>query len=831
MSLSIDIKYATRLLQKKPLFTLTSILMVAVGLALTVYTFTLLNQLIFKPLKLSTDAPVIALEGEFHSGHGRGQEVDPYHLNQISQESRLLHSLSMYETGFSTMAGYAELTRARKIHIGFVQWNLFDVVGVQPVMGRGLQAADQDPGAEPVIVIGYDVWRQHFAGKQDIIGTQINVSGEPKTIVGVMPKGFAFPAIAQMWQPLPSERLAPSQPSNRNTVLAVARLQENATLHDFQQEVALILDRQFVGLPQDMQWRANSPGGYIRAFAFKLTDDNVYHHYSVFVALLAVVLLILLLTCINVGNLLLVRVNERMKEVAIRISLGVPRKRLIFQMLFESIVICVVGGFIALGMAHWGVKATNELLEQLFIANQERPFWWHLHVGTEALIVLTITTVFMILLTGCIPAWRALSSDVNTVLRDGTRGALGRHAGKANKALVTIEIALSCVVLTTATMLLTSSYSAHKADYGVETENRLAAEILLPFDTYIRTPSRKKRNDFYYRLKDDLESLPNVEKVAYFSSLPGTGGGSSHYEIQGRAAPVFNENPQWNFEIVSREAWDAVGIRLLEGRDFNVRDLGQDDISVRELESPVIINESMARDHFPNGDAVGQKVRTVTENRQFEWRTIIGVVSDTVHGSVAQTTSANHTGYGLMDLRGWMMKIVIHYSGPLENIEAALKDAINKIEPEATAANVQTYDDLIKQPMVLVDAVNRLFLWSGFIALFLAASGIYAVYANSLTLRSQEIATRRAIGATDKRVIRMFLKESGMQLLVGLSIGLVITLWIVQQITNAMIILPGSYLLGFAGIPVFIAVMVCLATYIPSKKATQTEPVHGLRQA
>jgi predicted permease len=829
MSFWIDIKYAARLLLKKPLFTLTSVMIVAIGLGLAIYTYVLLNQLIFKPLTLNGETPVIAIEGEFREAHGRGQSADPYHLNHISAETKLLQGMSLYNSGIRTIGDLANNISSRKVHLSYVQWNMFEVLGIQPILGRGFTPQDEEIGAESVIVLSYDIWQNQFSGNKDIIGKMVKVESIPKRVIGVMPKGFAFPAIAQVWQIMTVEFYRTTQPSNNNDRRAVGRLKKRISLPQFQQELRSILQKQFQTLPQEFSWRATSPKGYIRAFPFKLTNDAVFHHYSVFVAMFVVVLLILLLTCINVGNLLLARVNERIKEVAIRISLGIPRKRLVMQMLWESIFICCLGAVVSFLLANWSVNITNGVFEQIFAVNGEQPFWWRLNLETDAIVVLLLTMVLMIVVTGFIPAWRALSGDFNGVLRDGTRGALSKKAGRANKALVVTEIALSCVVLVVATMLLSTNYSAQHTNYGVDTDNRITAAIRLAWGSYPfkadAPETGKKRSDFYYRLKDELEQLPTINSVAYFTSLPGTGGGSSHYEIQGKAAEVYNENPMWNFELVSKNAWQAVGMKIIEGRDFDIRDMENGG-------SPTIINESLARDHFPNGDAIGQQVRTVTEDWQTEWRTIIGIVSDSVHGSAMQATSAQHTGYGMMETRGWTMDIVIHYSGSQPQAKSALLQAINKIDGNnVTAYHIQSYDNLIEQPMLLVNAVNKIFLWCGLVALFLAASGIYAVSANSISLRSQEIATRRALGSRDSQVVKLFLSQACVQLIVGLTLGLSLSLWVVNQLTQSLVINASSYVIGLVGIPIFILAMVLLATYMPANKITKQEPSEALRES
>ncbi|ESP93117.1 ABC transporter permease [Pseudoalteromonas luteoviolacea] len=822
----IDVKYAFRLLLKKPAFSATSILIVAIGLGLTVYTYSLLSQLIFKPLTMQGATPLVAIEGEFRAAHGRGQLTDPYHLNFISAYSNLLHKMSLYRTGTTIISDLGNNISAKKVHASYSQWNLFELAGVQPILGRGFTPSDQAVGTEPVIVISHEIWTKYLSKDPNIINTSIRVNGISKRVVGVMPAGFAFPAIAQIWEPLSETQLAPAAPSDAHTdaMNAVARLKPGISLEQLQLEIKNLLQRHFQTLPQAFTWRANSPGGYIRAFKYKDTNDSIAQHYTIFVAMLIVVLLILFLTCINVGSLLLARVNERIKEVGVRIALGIPKKRLMLQMLWESLFICSIGGLLAWGLAMIGVRLTNVAFEQLFALSGDKPFWWHLNLHSDAFFVLLVAIIFMVAVTGILPAVRALNSDVNAILRDGTRGALGKKAGRANKLLVVTEIALSSVVLVVATILLSTSYNSQNADYGVDTSNRLSAQILLPTSSYPRNP-RDKRNDFYYQLKSNLEKHPNIQGVAYFSSLPGTGGGSSHFEIQGREALVYNENPMWNFEAVSRDAWGVVGMKIIEGRDFDLRDLENGG-------SPTIINESMARDLFPEGNAIGQRVRTVDEgNWHTEWRTIIGIVSDSIHGPTMQATSAWHTGYGMMDLRAWNMEIVVHYFGSHTQAQALLKETVAAMDLDVTLHQIQRYDEFIAQPMQLVNAVNSIFLWCGLVALFLAASGIFAVSSNSIALRSQEIATRRALGANNSRVIGLFMKEAGIQLVIGLIGGVCMSLMVLNQLSQSMLFSSDSYAFGIVGIPLFITLMVLTATYIPCRKITSQEPSEALRQS
>jgi hypothetical protein len=436
--------------------------------------------------------------------------------------------------------------------------------------------------------------------------------------------------------------------------------------------------------------------------------------------------------------------------------------------------------------------------------------------------------IAMVLITGLIPAWRSLTGDFNAVLRDGTRGALGKKAAKTTKVLVVSEILLSCVVLVMATILLVSAYSAGKADYGIDTQNRLTAQLQLApagypvrYDTEFEYTDTLARTKFYYDLKAELESRDNIIDVGYMSQLPGTGGGTSFFIIEGQEKEVIEENPFSNNEGAATDSWDALGMKIVQGRDFDYRDAAEDARSI-------LVNESIARDFFPNGDAVGKRVRRANRP-DADWFTIVGVVSDTFHGSTMEFSSASYNTYHSMDNGArFQMMTAIHYTGTEAQAKQTLYDAVNKVDPDTGVFHIQSYDALIQKPMLLIAAVSKIFLICGVVAAFLAASGIYGVAANSVQQRTQEIGVRRALGATDGRILRLFMNQATWQLIFGLAFGIAVSAWLINLMSNTMIFSQSSYIVAMLVMPLLIASMVLIATYIPTKKVVRMEPSDAL---
>jgi ABC-type antimicrobial peptide transport system permease subunit len=263
-------------------------------------------------------------------------------------------------------------------------------------------------------------------------------------------------------------------------------------------------------------------------------------------------------------------------------------------------------------------------------------------------------------------------------------------------------------------------------------------------------------------------------------------------------------------------------MRIIQGRDFDHRDVGEDVFSI-------IINESIAKEFFPQGDAVGQRVRRADSDSQGDWNTITGVVSDTFHGSTMRSSSTSYNSYHIMDNWGLLrVSIAIHFNGLEVEAKKTLMQAVDKINADVGVYHIQSYDNLIKQPMMLVTAVSKVFLLCGIIAAFLAASGIYAVASNSISQRTQEIGVRRALGSSDAGIMRLFFVQAGQQLTIGLTIGIALSIWLVNFMSETMIINDLSYVLGMLGVPLLIIFMVLLATFIPTKKVVLMEPSEAL---
>jgi predicted permease len=764
--------------------------------------------------------------------HARRNGAAAWDFAELKKEQRLIVELGLYQSAIALVGGADSQSATMKFNAVRCEWNLFDFSRSKAMLGRGLLPDDHNTGAEPAVVLGYDAWQQLFQGEKSAIGQSVKVDTVSHKVVGVMPQGFAFPDVAQIWLPLPQAAVRPTS-RTQDLVFAYARLQQGVSLSQVNQFLDAMVPAVKAELPEALWWLipANQ-NKYLQAIPFKQANSDVRHYFGVFMSMLIVVLLILLLACINIGNLLLSRVNERWKEVAVRIALGAPSRRLVMQMLWESVLICLLGAVLALLLALFALEQANQALSAMFAVNQLQPFWWQLEIDGPALLILAASMLLMITVTGFIPAWRALHGDFNAVLRDGTRGAQSKKATHASRALVVSEILLSCVVLIMAFILLSTSYLAGQADYGVQVDNRLTAQLELPDELYplrddpvLRPGDLQKRAGFYARLKERLEQLPDINAAILMTELPGRGEGRSYFEIEGRAAAVYEENPYTNNEAVSRDSWGALGMRVLQGRDFNVSD-------VQAKTESILVNEHIARDFFKDGNAVGSRVRRIALNGSAApWQTIVGVVSNTHHGSAMNTTSAQYNSYQMMERRSpSRFYLALHYQGSFAQAQRNLQQAISELEPAVAAYHIQPYQQLIEEPNMLVNYLSRVFIFCGMIAALLAASGIYALAANTVLQKTKEIGVRRALGASDWQIIRLFLREAGWQLLLGLSVGLALALGLIEIVSRSMLLDTTSLLLGVVLVPLAITLTVLAATLLPVRRAVEKEPAVALHQ-
>jgi predicted permease len=529
----------------------------------------------------------------------------------------------------------------------------------------------------------------------------------------------------------------------------------------------------------------------------------------------------LLLASVNVGNLLLSRAIERGKETAIRVALGAPRLRLISQMLWESIIICFVGGLIGLLVLAWGLGIMGPVTDAFFLDRVS--FWWQFGVDGYTLRLVFLVVFGTILVTGLLPAWKNSGSDFNSVLRDGTRGALGKKAGRLNRILVISEIFLSMIVLMVAGVILVGSYLLNFADYGVNPDGILSAEVQLNDANY---DTSEKQVQFARTLQSRLETSEGIGRVMISTAFPGDYSESSAIAIDGNeyTQEGTSNYPRANYIAVMPDTLTTLGVELKGGRYFNSGDDGLD-------KGTVIVTESFVSNYLPNGSPIGKRIRLVDgKNDTANWLTIVGVVKHTVQGPANDARGRLPSVFRpFTQAPRQQMEIALQMKSDKAAVTRTLRETLSSIDPKLPAYRIETLAKKIDRHSAPLKFVSTLFLLFGIATVFLAASGIYGVLSNTINQRTQEIGIKRALGAMDDRITKEFLMTGFKQLLWGGVPGLLaggamgFGMSKVIGIGNDHLIIITITLLTIIG------TVVMLATYLPTKRALQMEPSAALR--
>lgn len=801
-----DIKYAIRLLTKRPGFTILTTLVMTTGIGLSVYLFSFFNVMVFKALPFENGDTLVQMSASRNNFKG----MDMINLHDYYEIRKNVKGLGEFGAYRNVSLNVSGRDGARRYGGIAAEPNVFKLTRTKPILGREFTQAENQPGAERVVVIGYDVWRTQFGGDKNIIDQSLKINGDSHRIIGVMPEGYFFPYSSEMWVPL-REDATKSNRGDAGSVFGLAHLNPGITIEDVDKELAIIMQR----LEQRFPKTNTGVGAYITTIPMADIEDGAPFIYSLHV----VAVLILILAAINVANLLLARAIERGKETAIRVALGAPRFRLVMQMLWESVLICVTGGVIAVLLLAWGLEVTEGVTKSFFV---EKPkFWWKFGVDSYTLSICIAFVIGTILTTGLLPAWKNSGADFNAVLRDGTRGALGKKAGRLNKVLVISEIFVSMTVLIAATVMSVVNFKATQADYGADPEGILSAQVLMTGSNY-DTP--EERAIFLKNLQARLENSTGIGKVMISSELPGEMGAKPNIAIEGREYTKDQGYPQANYISILPGALKKLGVELREGRYFNSGDDGLD-------KTTVVVTESFVERHFPNGNPIGKRIRNVeADGNTPHWLTIVGVVEHTIQGeSFGQNSKTPSIFRPATQDPTEQVTVAMEMKAEKSDVTHTLRDVLKSIDPELPAFNIELYTQSIERytaPLIFITTVILLF---GVAAAVLATSGIYGVMSNTINQRTQEIGVKRALGADESRITKEFLMTGVKQLLIGGIPGVI--MGCMMGVAMSELFPVGIVDLTIISLVIITIVggAVIIATYVPTKRALDMEPSQALR--
>ncbi|SMF27103.1 duplicated orphan permease [Alteromonadaceae bacterium Bs31] len=800
-----DFTYALRLLSKSPGFTLLTVAVMAAGIGLCLYMYSILNIFFYEPLAFDDGEDIVRL-WQAPNGTTNFGKMHPLDYEEVKEQVNGFSEIVAFDNRSLSVVGRDGAVRYKGTA---VEPNFFQFTRTKPILGRDFTPRDAYEGAEPVMVLSYEMWQSKFHGDESALDETLRLDGVPHRIIGVMPEGYHFPQSAEFWMPLKKDPTRTSRKEPGRRYHGAARLGDGISIDEANRQLALTMSRIEQQHPE-----TNSNIGMVAANYKGVPSPAMIYPMQFSAAL------ILILASLNVGNLLFSRAIERSKETAIRAALGAPRWVLVRQMLMESAIICFLGGLIGLFFVGWGLEVAGELFRSRFIADRP-PFWWDFSIDFSIIKWCIIFVLFTILVTGGLPAWRNSGDDFNSVLRDGTRGALGKRAGRLSGLLVISEIFVSITVLLAASMLIITSYKLSNAEIGADIENKFIGKVSLPAKLY-DTPEKKAQ--YAMLAQSRLENSTGIGNVMVAFSLPGDGGQAQAYAIDGLEYSQDQGYPRVNYIVQSIGSLPKFGIDLIEGRYFNNADRGLD-------KQTIIVTDSFAKQNFENESAIGKRIRIVSnDNGENEWLTIVGVVSHVAYGNPFGERSkvgAIFRPYAQSPTAD--LHFILEMKAARSIVVNTFRDKLASIDPGLPAFRFETFAQRRDRFAGGLTFISRTFLIVGIVAVLLAASGIYGVTSNTIQQRTREIGVKRALGALDWRITTEFLRKGFYQFLwgaiPGLAIGCAIGFAMSKQQgipVTELILIPFPLVLAIAGV-------VLVSTYLPTQRALEIMPSDALR--
>ena len=799
-----DIRYGFRSLAQSPMLAIVATLALTIGIALTTTMFSILYGALMKGLPFEDGNRIVMVRrADVTRGPDNNFDVSIQDYADYKAQQRSLEDLAGTTSGTINVSGG---DKAERYSGSWVTANAFDVLRVRPILGRGFLPGEDRPGGPKVAVLSHDMWQQRFGGRRDVLNTTIRANGVPYTIVGVMPAQFAFPNNAKIWLPFQVDPLAGKRGQGQS-LETYGRLRPGVTIDQASADVAAIAARLAKDYPESNEHITASVRNYVDAFIGPQPKRLLQ-------TMLGAVFFVLLIACANVANLLLDRAAHKTKEVGIRTALGASRAAVIRQFLTEALALSAIAAILGLVVAWFGIGAFNRAL-----VDTDPPFFIDIRLHPPVLAFTVAVAVLTTLLSGAIPAYQSSRADINEILKDDSRGASSFRIGRISKALVVFEIALSCGLLVAAGLMIKSVSKIRTMEMGFNPEGVFTARLGFP-EGYTDTLAQKQ---FYEQLQQKVAAIPGVTAAALTGGLPS---GDASYNggqvgIEGKAYATDREYPRTRFVPVQDAFFEVLGIPSRSGRTFNSGD--------RAGSMPVaLVNEKFVKQYFPDGNAIGRRIRLGTSKSTDPWLTIVGVVGDVFAGDpdeprppvVYRPLSQSHTRF---------VYVTARTRGEPLQLTNSVRAAVASLDPDIPLYWVYSLREAIARPLWFIRIFGTMFMIFGFIALFLAAIGLYAVMSFSVSRRTREVGIRMALGARSADVVRMIFRQGAAQLAVGMLLGVGLALGVSQLLRILLLDVNPRDPYIYVAVVLTLAAAGLLACLIPARRATLVHPLNALR--
>ena len=798
-----DLRYGLRTLRKNPGFTIAAVLLLALGIGANSAIFSVVSAVLLRPLDYhDPDRIVMIWETE---KRGEPTLVSPANFVDWSEQNQSLTHIAALRSWDGNLSGADEPER---IQGTLATAQLFDVLGVQPLLGRTFSNDEDQVGRGLVVVLGYGLWRRRFGGDPDVVGRLVTINGIDRTVIGVMPGSFQFTLLtagssavqSEMWAPLVMDANYRAR-RDLGQLRVIARMKPDVAPGQAQAELSAITAR------QQTDSTANS-GVQVVGLHRNLVSDA---RPALFV-LLGAVGCVLLIACANVANLLLARAAARTKEVAIRAALGADRARVIRQLLTESLLLSMIGGTLGFTLAVWITRILVALSPENLPRVQEIGIDWRVLSFTMAISLVTGVAF------GLVPALQMSKTDVCEALKEGGRNSVHGFGWRGlRKALVVSELAFALLLLVGAGLMVKSVWRLSSVDAGFDAGNVLTMRVTLPGARY---GEDAERFAFFDQVLQRVETLPGIEAAGVASAVPLTGWqNTAPFLIEGRQEMTEAQESH----VVSPDYFRAMGIALLAGRVFN-------DMDRAESAKVSILSQGLARRYWPDEDPIGKRIR-LGGDPQEPWRAIVGIVGDIRQkGLDGEATREYYIPYK-QDTWGmtYDLTVVMRTAGDPRGLVGPAQEQVRAVDRGLPVHHVRTMAQLRAQSSAPRRFLMMLLTSFGGVALLLAAVGIYGVISYGISRRTHEIGIRLALGAQVTDVLKLVFRQGLMLILIGIGIGLA-GAWVLTRIMSSLLFdVTPTDPATFSSVAVVLAAVATLACYLPARRATMVDPMIALR--
>jgi predicted permease len=800
-----DVRFGLRAMGKNPGFTATAVVALALGIGVNATVFAIVDGVVYKTMPF-VDDNILYLSSKRPSRGIPRTGVSWPDFRDWRAQSKSFGAMGAFDFNVDNISDTSGLPT--RYNVSAISANSFGIIGQKPVMGRDFTTEDEKPGTAPIVILGNSVWENRYGKDPAILGKLVRINDVPTTVVGVMQSGLRFPIDSDMWIPLKPDKNAEKREARE--IAPFGRLASGSTERSATTELNAIA-RNLAGAYPDTN------DGVEAVVHTQSEDFNGPEINMLLVALMGAVSFVLLIACANVANMLLSRAVDRSREISIRIAIGAGRWRIIRQLLVESVMLSIAGGVLGWMASIWGLKAFKAAV------SDRLPAWVDFSMDYWGFAYLAAISIGTGLLFGLAPALRLSKLDVNTTLKDQSRGSsTGARGRYLSSVLVVTEMALAVVLLVGAGLMIRSFMNMYTMKTGVNEKNVLVMRLFLPEARY---PHEQDRVAFHDRLKARLESLPGVQVSCISITMP-TGGAINYpFEIEGMPTVDEKKRLDVGLLVISPDYFSAMDVKVQRGRAFTSSD--------GVAGPPVaLVNQRFAEKYWPAQDPIGRRFRIFEGSKPQTWLTVVGVVPNILQNLPNQNSTRGlnslvYVPYRQKPMRD--MSLMARTTVPPNSLGTAFRKEVAAIDEDMPIYNLRSLEqrlDLNNWPQKVFGSLFSIF---ALIALVLASVGLYAMIAHSVSQRTQEIGLRMALGASAQTILQLIFMQGMRQLAIGLAVGLAAAVAMTRVLATLLVNISPHDPATLAGVCLVLSAAAAFGCLIPAQRAMRVDPVVALR--